>query len=160
AGADRARPARIPRGGGSGKGSPQIARASAADGGTAADRFGGSAQRNPRTRRDEPGRSDRLADRGRRRARPGRAHRRRPPQPARPICVLVEDPPRPPSRAPDEPLSPPRRNRDRNVWIVAAPLHALERRPRKRDRQQRRYDGGGGGREQLPRRAEMVARAQ
>src|SRR5262249_17896738 len=83
-----------------------------------------------------------------------------PPQPARPICVLVEDPPRPPSRAPDEPLSPPRRNRDRNVWIVAAPLHALERRPRKRDRQQRRYDGGGGGREQLPRRAEMVARAQ
>src|SRR5262249_12939067 len=54
----------------------------------------------------------------------------------------------------------PRSNRDRNVWIVAAPLHALERRPRKRDRQQRRYDGGGGGREQLPRRAEMVARAQ
>src|SRR6516165_6239617 len=88
------------------------------------------------------------------------AHRRRSPQPTRPICVLTEDPPRPPRRAPDDQLSPPGRDRNRHEWIVAAPLHAGERRPRERDRQKRGHDGRRGGREQLLRRAEMAASAR
>src|SRR5262249_54914450 len=81
------------------------------------------------------------------------------PQPARPVCVLTEDPPWPPPRAPDVPLPPPRRDRNRHEWIVAAPLHAGERRPRERDRQERGHDGGRGGRGQPLRRPEEAARA-
>src|SRR5215475_8623158 len=133
-GAYRARPARIPRGRDGSKNGPQIARASAADPRIAARRFGRGAQRDPRARCHEPSRPDRVADRKRRRARRGGTHRRRSPQPTRPIRVLAKDPPRPPGRAPDDQLPPPRRDCNRHEWIVAAPLHAGERRRRERDR--------------------------
>ena len=48
-----------------------------------------SAQRNSRARRNEPARPDRAVDQDRCRARHRRPHRFRPPQSARPLCVLA-----------------------------------------------------------------------